>query len=206
MMADFPSISLPMDRKTTAGLQLGDMVLLDGEIVVTAGLPTHQRLIECVRGQQDLPRSLAGTSLFHLGTQSREVPGSDLLEVLYMNPTTSTRFDAIMPELIRGFGLTAVGGKGGLDRASVQAMQETGCVYFSFVGGACPLLSDAIAEVVSVDWSDLIAHYRLVTLRVKALGPVTVAIDAHGNSIYADLSSGVTARMPGIRRNLRAER
>ena len=29
-------------------------------------------------------------------------------------------------------------------------------------------------------------QYRLMRLRVEGLGPVTVAIDAHGNSNYAD--------------------
>ena len=49
-----------------------------------------------------------------------------------------------MPTFIRHFGLRAVGGKGGLDRACAEAMQEVGCVYLSFLGGGAPLLSDAI--------------------------------------------------------------
>ena len=123
-----------------------------------------------------------------------------------MNPTTSTRFNPLMPRLIRHFGLRAVGGKGGLDAACAEAMREVGCVYFSFVGGGAPLLSDAIREVVSVQWNDLVSHYRLVTLRVEELGPVTVGIDAHGRSLYGDLSQAAADRLPAIMADLAAAR
>ncbi|WP_431272553.1 fumarate hydratase C-terminal domain-containing protein [Dankookia sp. P2] len=152
-----------------------------------------------------MPRDLRGAGLFHLGSYSRETPEGGF-EVLYMNPTTSTRFNPLMPRLIRHFGLRAVGGKGGLDAGCVEAMREVGCVYFSFVGGGAPLLSDAIREVVSVHWNDLVSHYRLVTLRVEELGPVTVGIDAHGNSLYGDLSQAAADRLPAIMADLAAAR
>ena len=204
-MLDLRRVRLPMDTDTARSLTLGEMVFLEGEVVVTAGLPTHHRLIECARQQRPLPRDLSGAALFHLGSQSAEDEGGKL-NVLYMNPTTSTRFNALMPELIRSFGLTAVGGKGGLDRGCADAMKEVGCVYFSFIGGGCPLISDSIQEVISVDWSDLISHYRLVTLRVKDLGPATVAIDAHGNSLYANLTETAEAKKPAILAQLAADR
>lgn len=190
-------LRMPLSREDARSLRAGDMVLLDGEIVITAGLPTCQRLVECAEGRRELPRPLEGTGLFHLGSYSREAPGGGF-EVLYMNPTTSTRFNALMPGLIRGFRLSAVGGKGGLDATCVEAMREVGCVYLSFVGGGAPLLSDAIREVVSVHWNDLVSHYRLVTLRVEGLGPLTVGIDAQGNSLYGDLSQAAADRMPAI--------
>ncbi|HEY8611745.1 MAG TPA: fumarate hydratase C-terminal domain-containing protein [Roseomonas sp.] len=197
MEEEIRRLRMPLSREDALSLRAGDMVLLDGEIVITAGLPTHQRLVECVEGKRDVPRDLQGAGLFHLGSYSRELPDGRF-EVLYMNPTTSTRFNALMPGLIRHFGLRAVGGKGGLDASCVEAMRETGCVYLSFVGGGAPLLSDAIREVVSVHWNDLVSHYRLVTLRVEGLGPVTVGVDAHGNSLYGNLSHAAAARLPAI--------
>lgn len=196
-MVEIRRISYPMDRETARSLRAGDMVVLDGEVVVTAGLPTHHRLLETLRAGQALPRDLEGTGIFHLGSYSREAPDGSF-EVLYMNPTTSTRFNALMPEIIRRLSLTAVGGKGGLDAESVAAMQEVGCVYLAFPGGACPLLSDAIEAVVAVDWPDLVSHYRLVTLKVRGLGPLTVGIDAHGRSLYDELSAAARARLPGL--------
>ena len=198
-------IRLPLSREDALSLRAGDMVLLDGEIVITAGLPTHHRLVEVTQGKREAPQDLHEAGLFHLGSYSRELPDGRF-EVLYMNPTTSTRFNPLMPGLIRHFGLRAVGGKGGLDAGCVEAMRETGCVYLSFVGGGAPLLSDAIREVVSVHWNDLVSHYRLVTLRVEGLGPVTVGIDAHGTSLYGDLGAAAAARLPAIMAELARDR
>lgn len=179
-------MNFPLSAADARTLRAGDQVLIDGEIVVTAGLPTHQRLIGCLAGREPVPIGLGGASLFHLGSFSREVdgPAGRRFEVLYLNPTTSTRFNPLMPTLIRGFEWHAVGGKGGLDAASVEALREIGGVYLSFLGGGCTLLSEAVREVLEVGWSDMLTHYRLVRLRVAGLGPATVAIDAHGRSLY----------------------
>lgn len=197
-------LQLPLTAESVLRLRAGDLVLLDGEITITAGLPTHQRIQAHLDAGTPLPVDLHGGAMFHLGSYSRDTPSG--FEVLYMNPTTSTRFNPYMPGFIRALGLRAVGGKGGLDRACAQAMQEAGCVYLSFLGGGCPLLSDAIGSVVSVHWTDLIAHFRLVTLRVEALGPLTVGIDAHGASLYDTLHDAAAIRMPAIMAALRAER
>ena len=197
-------LTLPIDEAEVRKLRAGDFVVLDGEIVITAGLPTHQRIQDWVDAGKPLPIDFAGGTLFHLGSYSREQNGA--FEVLYMNPTTSTRFNPFMPGFIRRFGLRMVGGKGGLDLACAEAMREVGCVYLSFLGGGCALHSDAIKRIVEVAWSDLIAHYRLVKLEVQDLGPLTVAIDSTGASVYDDLARGAADRMPEILRGLDAAR
>ena len=189
-------LQLPLDEAAVRGLALGDLVLLSGEIVITAGLPTHQRIVECVEGRRALPFGLDGAAFFHLGSYSRET--ADGLDVLYMNPTTSTRFNPLMPGLIRHFDFRMVGGKGGLDAACAEAMREVGCVYLSFLGGGAALHSDAIEALVDVGWNDLVSHYRLVKLRVRELGPLTVAIDARGNNGYDRLQDQARARLPDI--------
>ena len=197
-------LALPLSEEAVRSLRAGDLVVLDGEMTATAGLPTHRRIQEHLDAGLPLPVDLSGGALFHLGSFSQDGPNG--FEVLYMNPTTSTRFNGFMPGFIRRLGLRAVGGKGGLNRACAEAMREAGCVYLSFLGGGCPLLSAAITGVVSVHWTDLIAHFRLVTLQVKALGPLTVGIDAHGNSLYDTLHEEAAARMPAILAAMRAER
>jgi fumarate hydratase subunit beta len=187
-------LALPSDEDTVRSLRAGDLVSLTGEIVISAGLPTYRRLLAELR--EGIAPPLDTHALFHVGSQGDEVDGRYRLQ--YMNPTTSTRFDAEMPELIRGLGIRFTGGKGGLGEASVAAMRETGCVYLSFLGGGCTLLSDAIREVTGVYWTDMVSHYRLVRVRVKKLGPLTVGIDAHGNSLYHDLRQQAEERLPGI--------
>ena len=197
-------LTFPLTADQARELRAGDQVIIDGEITATAGIPTHERLLRCIDGAEPLPMPLAGHCLFHLGSFSRDTP--DGFDVLYMNPTTSTRFNPHMPRLIRALSLHAVGGKGGLDQHSVEAMQETGCVYLSFLGGGAALHSAAIREVLQVGWPDMLTHYRLVRLRVEGLGPLTVAIDAHGNSRYNDAQATAQSRYAGILADLDAAR
>lgn len=197
-------LQLPLTEEQARALALGDMVSLDGEIIMAAGLPTHRRIVDFIEAGRPLPTDLRGAAMLHLASYSREADGA--FEVLYLNPTTSTRFNSLMPKIISSFGLRAVGGKGGLDMACVQAMKEAGCVYLSFPGGGCTLLSRSIKEVISVHWDDLIFHYRLVKLRVEGLGPATVAIDAHGNSLYENLRQAAESRLPDILARLDQER
>jgi fumarate hydratase subunit beta len=203
-------MNFPLSEADARKLRAGDQLIIDGEIIVTAGLPTHHRLIDCLDGKEPLPMPLLGQSLFHLGSYSQEsqpdADGGTSLDLLYINPTTSTRFNPLMPRLITALQLHAVGGKGGLDQHCVEAMRQTGCVYLSFLGGGATLHTRAVREVLDVGWSDMLMHYRLVRLRVQGLGPVTVAIDAHGNSAYADALACARARMPEILAGLDADR
>lgn len=178
-------MNFPLTEADARKLHAGDQVIIDGEIIVTAGLPTHARFLDCLDGKEPFPMSMQEASLFHLGSYSREIAGQ--FEILYINPTTSTRFNPHMPRLIRELKLHAIGGKGGLDEASTKAMQEAGCVYLSFLGGGCTLLSQAIVAVLEVGWTDMLTHYRVVRMRVRGLGPVTVGIDAHGNNLYTQI-------------------
>lgn len=199
-------MNFPLSEADARRLRAGDQLIIDGEIVVTAGLPTHHRLLGCLDGKEPLPMPLQGQSLFHLGSYSRETDAAGNLELLYINPTTSTRFNPLMPRLITALQLHAVGGKGGLDAACVEAMRQVGCVYLSFLGGGATLHTRAVREVLEVGWADMLMHYRLVRLRVEGLGPVTVAIDAHGNSTYADAQAHAAARMSEILAAMDAER
>lgn len=171
---------------------------------MTAGFPTHQRMAKALKEGRDLPFPMADGAFFHMGSSCREEDGHWVTN--YVNPTTSTRFDDYMPGIVRGLRLTATGGKGGMGRACVEALQEVGCVYFSMPGGASPLLSIGAVERLQTGWDDLIEQFRLSRFRLDGFGPVTVAIDAHGNSMYEELQDGAAARMPQILEELEQAR
>jgi fumarate hydratase subunit beta len=200
---DIRRLTLPLTPEVARSLKVGELAILDGEMTVTVGLPTVKRLVSHLGKGEKLPIDLAGGTFMHMGICSREDAGSGRLTPLYINPTTSTRFNALMPDVIRGLGLTAVGGKGGLSRESVEAMREVGCVYFSVVGGASALMSLAVEEIIETAWDDFIMQFRLTRIRLSGFGPVTVAIDAHGNSLYETLSASARERMPAILAGLR---
>lgn len=198
-------LKLPLSDADVRALKVGDIVHVSGEIHSTAGIPTHKRMLECLARGEALPFELKGGALFHLGSYNIEDDKGGL-QILYINPTTSTRFNDLMPQLIPALGLRLTGGKGGLDARSAQAMKEAGCVYLSFLGGGAPILTDAIKRVTGIGWRDMISHYRLVRIEVERLGPLTVAIDAHGNSVYDDTIKAMQDKRASILAELRAER
>lgn len=196
-MSAIHRLQLPVSEASVRNLRAGDLVMIDGEIVVTAGFPTHQRLMETIDGVRELPFDIHAAAFFHLGSYiSEDADGAVRIE--YINPTTSTRFNDLMPAMIRHFRFPLVGGKGGLDRRSVEAMRETGSAYLSFLGGGAPLHTAAIKRVIAVGWPDLVSHFRLLKLEVSGLGPLTVGIDAHGASLYDTLSSRAQEMLPRI--------
>jgi fumarate hydratase subunit beta len=202
MGPSLPRISLPLTPEAAKALKLGDVVLLDGDAVATVGMPTQKRMVSELEAGRELPLPLRGGSFFHMGV-SYEEAGTGPGPLHYVNPTTSSRFDHLMPSLIRTLGLSATGGKGGLGAESVAALREVGCVYFSFVGGASALLSQGVQAVTDCAWTDLIMQFRLNRIRLDGFGPVIVAIDAHGNSIYERLMNSARERMPEILQSLR---
>ncbi len=199
-------LQLPLEASEVRQLAVGDMVLISGDITISIGLPTHQRMVNDLEAGLPLPLDLRGGAFFHLSSYIRDGVGDEGAQALYMNPSTSTRYNVYMPALIRSLGLRLVGGKGGLDTASVSAMQEAGCAYLSFLGGGCTLLSESIERVVSSHWNEYISQFRLVTLRVRELGPATVAIDARDNSVYEGLRARARDRLPAIREELNRSR
>ncbi len=203
-MSRFHELSLPLDEARVRELRVGDMVTLTGPVTVSIGIPTHKRMAEAVRTHTPLPVDLNGGAFFHLSTYVREQGGQSV--PLYLNPSTSTRYNEWMPDIVRGLGLRLVGGKGGLDEASVAALRECGCAYLSFLGGGSPLLSRALRGVKSSHWNEYISQFRLLTLDVESLGPATVAIDAHGASAYDQLRERAESRMPAILERMREAR
>lgn len=199
-MSRIHDLTLPLSREQVLALELGDMVRLSGEITVSIGLPTHKRLAQAIEEGAPLPVDMHDGAFFHLSTYVNETP--DGPEALYLNPSTSTRYNPWMPTLIRGLGVRLVGGKGGLDDASAAALRECGCAYLSFPGGGLNLLSRALRKVVAMNWTEYISQFRLLTLEVEQLGPATVAIDARGNSLYTQLHERAVERMPAITRDL----
>ena len=61
-------------------------------------------------------------------------------------------------------------------------------MYLAIVGGAAALATQQIEAIEDVWWEDLMPEC-LWKFRVKNFGPLIVAIDAHGNSLYKTSSS-----------------
>ncbi|MEM5493393.1 fumarate hydratase C-terminal domain-containing protein [Hoeflea sp. AS16] len=197
-------LSLPLSPDTARSLKVGERVILDGEATVTVGYPTHQRMVAAINAGDPLPIDLTGGSFFHMGTCCYEKDGRFFPH--YVNPTTSTRFDALLPTIVRGLGITAIAGKGGVGKDVVAALKDVGGVYFAMPGGAAPMLSAGVVERLETGWDDLIEQFRLSRFSFSGFGPLIVGVDAHGNSLYQNLSDQAEDRLPAILARLKERR
>jgi fumarate hydratase subunit beta len=96
----------------------------------------------------------------------------------------------------------AIIGKGGMSQPTVDAMANHGCVYLAFTGGAAVLAAEDITNVIGVDWLDLGMPEAMWALEVKGFGPLIVAIDAHGGSLYRNVDEAVKSNLPKVRQKL----
>jgi L(+)-tartrate dehydratase beta subunit len=101
------------------------------------------------------------------------------------------------PPLIKQYGVRAMIGKGGFLQDTVDAMKQLGGVYLAIVGGAAAIETMQIEEIEEVWWEDLMPEC-LWKFRVKSFGPLIVAIDAHGNSLYKTIKDQAAERLKAM--------
>ena len=94
------------------------------------------------------------------------------------------------------YGVRAICGKGGFPDEAIEPMRSYGMVYFAIVGGAAALETTQIEEIEEVAWEELMPEC-LWKFRVKDFGPLTVGIDAHGNSLYHDVQAAAPGEAGG---------
>ena len=192
-------LEAPLSEEHVRSLRLGQQVSVDGVVFIGRD-EVHIRALERRRQGKLLPVDLEDGILYHCGPiVTRDSRG---WKVIAAGPTTSARMNALEPDFIREFGIRAIIGKGGMSRPTVDAMKERGCVYLAFTGGAAVLAAQGISRVRSVEWLDLGMPEALWIVEAKGLGPLTVAIDAHGNSLYEQVEEEVKKNLPAARRRL----
>jgi L(+)-tartrate dehydratase beta subunit len=170
----------PLSHEAVLNLKMGDTVFLDGIIF---GI-RDATLIRIFDEGKEPPASLQGATLLHTAPNVRKV--GDRYEPICIGTTTSMRMDRFTGPLLERYGIRAILGKGGLSQTSVNLMQEHGACYLAVVGGAASLQTTQIEEIEEVYWEDLMPEC-LWQIRYRGLGPLTVAIDAHGNNLYGDV-------------------
>jgi fumarate hydratase subunit beta len=173
-----------MDESTVARLKIGQVVYIRGRII-TGRDKVHMRALS----SDDVPDDLNGATLFHCGPIMSKRNGR--WEAIAAGPTTSARMNSTEAEMIRRFGIRAIIGKGGMSDDVLEAMKEAGCVYLAAIGGAAVSLAEGVREVAGVEWEDLGMAEAMWIFETERFGPLVVAMDAHGNSIYNDVDRKV---------------
>ena len=174
------------DEAEIIKLRAGDEVVVQGHII---GIRDRTQIRIFDEGQEP-PMDLRGAFLLHTapGVRKRDDGGYD---PVCIGTTTSARMVRFTEPLGRDHGVRAICGKGGLPDEAIEPMRKYGMVYFAIVGGAAALETTQIEEVA---WEELMPEC-LWRFRVKDFGPLTVGIDAHGNSLYHDVQAAAQDKL-----------
>jgi len=192
-------LKTPLSEADVRALNVGETVYLDG-VVYTGRDEVHIHALERAEKGEKTPVDFKGSALFHCGPIMRKV--GDKWEVVAAGPTTSSRMNSLEPKFIETFGPGAIIGKGGMSQPTIDAMKKFGCVYLAITGGAAVLAAKGIKEVKGVEWYELGMPEAIWIMEADNFGPLTVAIDAHGNSLFADVAAKVKENEPKARQRL----
>ena len=184
------TVTFPItDPQEILKLRAGDEVTVQGHII---GIRDRTQIRIFDQGVEP-PMDLSGAFLLHTAPGVRKLDNGRY-EKVCIGTTTSARMVRFTEPLGSVYGVRAICGKGGFPDEAIEPMRRLGMVYFAIVGGAAALETTQIEEVA---WEELMPEC-LWKFRVKDFGPLTVGIDAHGNSLYHDVQTEAKKRLEGI--------
>jgi L(+)-tartrate dehydratase beta subunit len=111
--------------------------------------------------------------------------------------TTSARMERFTRPLMEQYGVRIIIGKGGLFAASAKAFSDLGGVYLAIIGGTAALETTWIEQIEEVDLDDLNPE-SLWKFRIKGFGPLLVAMDTHGGSLYTAVNAAAKDKRAGV--------
>ena len=191
-------LSYPFSEKSIRALRAGDAVSITGRIY-TGRDKFHKFFADGGK----LPVDFRDGALYHCGPVIIREEGRGKREewrVVAAGPTTSVRENPYEPDFIAKTGVRIVIGKGGMDAKTLAAMKKHGCVYVQAVGGGGAIYADAVKKVAGVSMltefgaAEAVWHLDVVDFRG------VVAMDAHGNSLFASVCRASGSKLDSLLR------
>jgi L(+)-tartrate dehydratase beta subunit len=140
---------------------------------------------------------LNGHAVIHTAPNVRKVTPDATYPAGYqpicIGTTTSDRMERFTRPLMTQNGVRLIVGKGGLREDSSQAFRDIGGAYLAIVGGTAALETTWITQIEDVDMDDLNPE-SLWKFRIRNFGPLLVAMDSHGGSLYSVVKNDAQAR------------
>jgi len=168
----------PLSNDDVRGLRVDDTVTLNGTLF---GIRDATQIHLFDRGRKTR-FDLRGHAVIHTAPNVRKTAAG--YEPICVGTTTSERMERFTRPLMSEYGVRLVIGKGGLREASLQSFQDLGGAYLAIIGGTAALETTWIEAIEDVDLDDLNPE-SLWKFRVNGFGPLLVAMDSHGESLYA---------------------
>jgi len=182
-------LSMPITEAQARQLRVNDTVTLQRTLY---GIRDATQIHMFDRGRTTR-FDLQGHAVIHTAPNVRKVDRSEKnptgYEPVCIGTTTSDRMERFTRPLMRDYGVRVIIGKGGLRDDSLAALNELGGVYLAIVGGTAALETTWIEQIEDVDLDDLNPE-SLWKFRIRDFGPLLVAMDSHGGSLYSELKQG----------------
>jgi len=148
---------------------------------------------------------LRGHAVIHTAPNVRKVPVRAEFPAGYqpicIGTTTSDRMERFTEPLMNEYGVRMIVGKGGLRESSAAAFAKHGGVYLAIIGGTAALETTWIDQIEDVDLDDLNPE-SLWKFKINQFGPLLVAMDSHGGSIYQDVKADVAINKATVLKSL----
>jgi L(+)-tartrate dehydratase beta subunit len=190
-------LETPVTEAQVRALKVGDTVTLERTLY---GIRDGTLIALFDRGRETR-LDLHGHALIHTAPNVRKMPVSNEHPTGYaplcIGTTTSQRLERFTRPLMERYGPRLIIGKGGMGAQTLAAFGDLGGAYLAVVGGAAALQTTWIEAIEDVDLDDLHPE-SLWRFRIKGFGPLMVAMDSHGGSLYARVQGEATARRDAI--------
>ncbi|HET7729209.1 MAG TPA: fumarate hydratase C-terminal domain-containing protein [Usitatibacter sp.] len=183
----------PVTEAQVRALRVNDTVTLEGTLF---GI-RDANLIALFDKGRTTRFDMRGHAAIHTAPNVRRVPASPEHPTGYapvcVGTTTSARMERFTRPLMEANGVRLVIGKGGLGAGSREAFMQLGGAYLAIIGGTAALETTWVEAIEDVDLDDLNPE-SLWRFRVRGFGPLLVAMDSHGGSLYEAVDSEARAR------------
>ena len=173
----------PISEGQARALKINDTVTLQSTLF---GLRDATQIHMFDRGRRTR-FDLRGHAVIHTAPNVKPVEKSAAYPAGYaaicVGTTTSDRMERFTRPLMTEYGVRIIIGKGGLREGSLAAFRDLGGVYLAIIGGTAALETTWIDQIEDVDLDDLNPE-SLWQFRVRDFGPLLVAMDSQGGSLY----------------------
>jgi len=184
---------MPITEAQVRALRVNDTVTIEGTLF---GIRDANQIALFDRGRTTR-FDMKGHAAIHTAPNVRKVAKSAEHPTGYapicVGTTTSARMERFTRPLISDLGVRLIIGKGGLGAASLQAFSDLGGAYLAIIGGTAALETTWVEAIEDVDLDDLNPE-SIWKFRVKGFGPLLVAMDSHGGSLYDEVDRKARAQ------------
>ena len=194
-------LAMPISEQQTRALKVDDTVTLQN---VLFGI-RDATLIHMFDHGRTTRFDMRGHAVIHTAPNVKWIGESEAHPSGYapvcIGTTTSARMERFTRPLMEQYGVRLVIGKGGMGAQSLAAFSELGGAYRAIVGGAAALETTWVERIEDVDLDDLHPE-SLWRFAIRDFGPLLVAMDSHGASLYDTVGRDAQARRADVLQSL----